>query len=292
MSISLNTNTSALSAVYNLGVSGKNLQRSLDRLSSGSRINNAIDDAGGLAVSLKLSATLRRTDATIANVNNALSFLQTQDGALAVADKLLNRMSELTALAMDITKSPSDLGLYQTELEGLQGQLYGMLDEEFNGIKLFNPGANAGLSIGNNTPDTTTTLTIVVSSNGDQSIGITQSDLEAISFTVGTSSAQALRMDIDDRSNILTSLAYVKFAINSLAELRARNGAQQAQLNASLGLLEENKVNTLVANGRIMDVDVAAESSAFASNQIRHQASTAMLAQANQGHNVLLRLLS
>jgi flagellin len=281
-----------LSAVYNLGVSGKNLQRSLDRLSSGSRINNAIDDAGGLAVSLKLSATLRRTDATIANVNNALSFLQTQDGALAVADKLLNRMSELTALAMDITKSPSDLGLYQTELEGLQGQLYGMLDEEFNVIKLFNPGANAGLSIGNNTPDTTTTLTIVVSSNGDQSIGITQSDLEAISFTVGTSSAQALRMDIDDRSNILTSLAYVKFAINSLAELRARNGAQQAQLNASLGLLEENKVNTLVANGRIMDVDVAAESSAFASNQIRHQASTAMLAQANQGHNVLLRLLS
>ena len=98
MSISLNTNLGASLAAYNLGAAGVNLRRSMERLSSGSRINSSFDDAGGLAVSMKLSASIRRTDATLSNVNNAISFLQTQDGALGVADKLLNRMSEASAL--------------------------------------------------------------------------------------------------------------------------------------------------------------------------------------------------
>ena len=293
MSISLNTNTAATSAVYDLGVSGKNLKRSLDRLSSGSRINTSFDDAGGLAVSMKLSASIRRTDATIANVNNAISFLQTQDGALAVADKLLNRMSELTSLAMDVTKGPDDLGLYQTELEGLQGQLYNMLDEEFNGVKLFDPGETPGMLIGNNTPDFTTTKSVVSSADGQQNIGIIQSDLEAVCYTVGTPGAPAgaIMMRIDDPTNLTASLGYAKSAINSLAELRAHNGAQQAQLTFALSTLGENKTNLQLADGRIQDVDVASESAKLASQSIRHEAGTAMLAQANQGHQVLLRLL-
>lgn len=161
----------ATSAVYDLGVSGKNLKRSLDRLSSGSRINTSFDDAGGLAVSMKLSASIRRTDATIANVNNAISFLQTQDGALAVAGKLLNRMSELTSLAMDVTKGPDDLSLYQTELQGLQEQLYSMLDEEFNGVKLFDPGANVlAVPTGPRPLDVATTLNVIVSQDGQQQL--------------------------------------------------------------------------------------------------------------------------
>ena len=293
MSVSLNANTAATSAVYDLGVSGKNLKRSLDRLSSGSRINTSFDDAGGLAVSMKLSASIRRTDSTIANVNNAISFLQTQDGALAVADKLLNRMSELTSMAMDVTKGPDDLGLYQTELEGLQAQLYGMLDEEFNGIKLFHPGLTPGLVIGANTPDFTSTKIVVTSADGEQSIGITQSDLEAISYTVGIPGLPpgSLAMRIDDPANLTASLGYAKSAINSLAELRAHNGAQQAQLTFALSTLGENKTNLQLADGRIQDVDVASESAKLASQSIRHEAGTAMLAQANQGHQVLLRLL-
>jgi flagellin len=285
MSVSINTNTAATTAVYDLGVSGKNLKRSLDRLSSGSRINTSFDDAGGLAVSMKLSASIRRTDATIANVNNAISFLQTQDGALAVVDKLLNRMSELTSLAMDVTKGPDDLGLYQTELEVLQEQLYSMLDEEFNGIKLFDPGANVlGIPTGPKPLDVATTRNVIVSQDGHQLLGITQSDLQVISFSVGVPSLGGLGMSFDDAENREKSQGYVKYAIDSLAVLRAHNGAQQSQLTVALSTLGENKTNLQVADGRIQGVDVASESTKLASQSIRHEAGTAMLAQANQGH--------
>ena len=88
--ISLNTNTASMAAAYNLNNVNVNLQRSLQKLSSGSRINSSFDDAGGLAVSMKLSAQLRRTEATQANVNNAISFLETQDGVLKTADKVVS----------------------------------------------------------------------------------------------------------------------------------------------------------------------------------------------------------
>ena len=121
--ISINTNTSSSMAAYNLGSTNVNLQKSLQRLSSGSRINNSSDDAGGLAVSMKLSASIRRTEATQANVNNAISFLQTQDGVLKNADKIVSRISELVQLATDVTKSTDDLALYQTEADSLGAQL-------------------------------------------------------------------------------------------------------------------------------------------------------------------------
>jgi flagellin len=293
MSVSLQTNTAATSAVYDLGVSGRNLKRSLDRLSSGSRINTSFDDAGGLAVSMKLSASIRRTDATIANVNNAISFLQTQDGALAVADKLLNRMSELTSLAMDVTKSSDDISLYQTELTGLQGQLYNMLDEEFNDQPIFNSAPKFPLG-GIVSVSFTSSLSIVISEDGKQSVDINKADLSAVSFTVGGTpfhSPADVQMKFDTTANIKNSLDLAKNAIDMLALLRAHNGAQQSQLNFALSTLGENKTNLQVADGRIQDVDFASESTKLASQSIRHEASTAMLAQANQGHQVLLRLL-
>ena len=111
--ITVNTNMVSTWAAYNLNNTNTNLQRSLTRLSSGSRINSSYDDAGGLAVSMKLSAAIRRTEATQSNVNNAISLLQTQDGVLKSADKVLVRMAELAALATDVTKSTDDLALYQ-----------------------------------------------------------------------------------------------------------------------------------------------------------------------------------
>ena len=293
MSVSLNTNTAATSAVYDLGVSGKNLKRSLDRLSSGSRINTSFDDAGGLAVSMKLSASIRRTDATIANVNNAISFLQTQDGALAVADKLLNRMSELASLAMDVTKNPDDIDLYQTELEGLQGQLYGMLDEEFNDQKIFNSAPKLPLG-GIVTVSFTSSLSVVSSEDGKQAVDINRSDLSAVSYTVGGTPDHLpadVQMKFDTTANIKNSLDLAKNAIDMLALLRAHNGAQQSQLKFALSTLGENKTNLQLADGRIQDVDVASESAKLASQSIRYEASKAMVAQANQGHQVLLRLL-
>jgi flagellin len=296
MSVSLNTNMAATSAVYDLGVSGKNLKRSLDRLSSGSRINTSFDDAGGLAVSMKLSASIRRTDATIANVNNVLSFLQTQDGALAVADKLLNRMSELTSMAMDVTKTTSDISLYQTEIEGLKGQLYNMLDEEFNGVKLFDSGTTSNVISGDNTLSLFPTKTVITSEGGDQSVGITQSDLHAISFDIGNEEFN-LAVDttcvlLDSNIHISQSKEIVKKAIDKLSILRSNNGSEQSRLSVAISLLQENKTNLQVADGRIQDVDAASESAKLATQSIRYNASSAMVSQANQGHQVLLRLLS
>ena len=162
MSVVINTNTASSLAAYSLSNSNVNLQRSLQRLSSGSRINSSFDDAGGLAVSMKMSASIRRTEATQANVGNAIAILQTQDGVLKSADKVLSRMSELATLALDVTKSSSDLALYSTELTQLKGQLNLMLSEKFNGITLFHQGAASGATINTAIDTSTSGNTIVV----------------------------------------------------------------------------------------------------------------------------------
>ena len=286
MSVVINTNSAATSAAYNLGNTNVNLQRSLNRLSSGSRINSSADDAGGLAVSMKMSASIRRTDATSANVNNSLSFLQTQDGVLKTADKILNRMSELATLAQDVTKAPADLALYDTELSQLKGQLNLMVGEEFNGISLFDAGASAG-SAG---MDVASTLTVVTSHDGDQTVGITQVDLEFISASVGTASGDG--MDISSNAGAQTAVDTIQTVIQNLATLRANNGAEQSRLTFAADMLAVNKTNLESANSRILDVDVADESTKLARYNILQQAGTAMLAQANQSTQSILRLIS
>lgn len=137
MSVVINTNHAATRASNNLAASNQLLQRSLNRLSSGSKIVSPADDAGGLAVSMKLSAASRRQRATNTNLSNAISLLQTQDGVLAVTGKILSRVSELKTLNGDVTKSSSDRANYQTEFAALQAQLTANAGEQFNGIGLF-----------------------------------------------------------------------------------------------------------------------------------------------------------
>ena len=285
MSVVINTNTAASLASYNLSSTNVNLQRSLQRLSSGSRINSSFDDAGGLAVSMKMSASIRRTEATQANVGNAIALLQTQDGVMKSADKVLSRMSELATLAQDVTKSTSDLALYSTELTQLKGQLSLMLSEKFNGINLFQSGTTTGLDVGTNAAN----LTIVTSHDGAQTVGITQCDLNYISTTVGTSATSG--MDITTNALATGALATIQTAIQNLGTLRANNGAEQSRLTFAVDMLSVNKINLESANSRIIDVDVAAESSQLARFNILQQAGTAMLAQANQSTQSILRLL-
>jgi len=293
MSVVINTNSAATSAAYNLSNTNVNLQRSLNRLSSGSRINSSFDDAGGLAVSMKLSASIRRTDATLANVNNSVSFLQTQDGVLKTADKILNRMSELATLAQDVTKSTSDLALYNTELTQLKGQLNLMLDEKFNGIDLFSEGVSAGGSASADglDMDTNSTLVVVTSHDGNQSVGITQVDLNQIVFDISNTNSGS-NMDISTTANANDAVDYIQTAIQNLATLRANNGAEQSRLTFAADMLAVNKTNLEAANSRIIDVDVADESTKLARFNILQQAGTAMLAQANQSTQSILRLIS
>ena len=286
MSVVINTNTSASLASYNLSSTNVNLQRSLNRLSSGSRINSSFDDAGGTAVSMKLSASIRRTEATLANVNNSVAFLQTQDGVLKNADKVLNRMSELAMLATDVTKSTNDLALYDTELTQLKEQLELMLSEKFNGISLFQSGANTTFDTGTDAAN----LTVVTSHDGDQSFIITRSDLNFISTTVGTDATSG--MQINNNANATAAVATIQAQIQNLATLRANNGAEQSRLSFAADMLSINKINLESANSRIVDVDVAAESSQLARYNILQQAGTAMLAQANVSTQSILRLIS
>ena len=271
--ISINTNSASTAAAYNLATTNVNLQKSLNRLSSGFRINSSADDAGGLAVSMKLSAAIRRTDATGANVGNALSLLQTQDGVLKNADKILNRMSELATLALDVTKTTGDLGLYQTEYTNLSDQLNAMTNEAFNGIGMFDTTA-------------ATSLTVRTSEDGGQSVGITVADLASIHSDVSTG------ISISSNSGAAAAISTITDAIESLASMRATNGAEQSRLSFAADMLAVNKQNLEAANSRIIDVDVAKESSQLARFNILQQAGTAMLAQANQSSQSVLRLLA
>jgi flagellin len=269
--ISVNTNTASSLAAFNLGSTNTQLQRSLQRLSSGSRISNATDDAGGMGVSMKLSAAIRRTEATQSNVNNAISFLQTQDGVLKNADRILVRISELAQLSTDVTKSTGDRALYQTEFSALTNALNALSAEEFNGVSLFSSAGD--------------TLNVITSQDGGQSVSINQAALEDVVTIVETISISG------PAGATSTDIAAIDTAIQSLATLRATNGAEQSRLGFAADMLALNKLNLEAANGRIADVDIASESANLARLSILQQAGTAMLAQANQSTGSLLRLL-
>ena len=146
MSVVINTNYAATAAANNLAASNLNLQRSLNRLSSGSKIVTPADDAGGLAVSMKISAEANCLGAQSTNMANEVSFFQTQDGALKVVGKILDRMSELSTLYTDKTKSSSDIANYATEFNSLQAELGTIATDKFNGIKLFDDAGGLGLA--------------------------------------------------------------------------------------------------------------------------------------------------
>jgi len=266
MAVTINTNTSASYSAANLTRSSDLLQKSLARLSSGSRISTPSDDAGGLAVSMKLSASLKRTDAQAANVSNAISFLQTASGSLKSAASVLDRMSELGTLASDVTKSSEDISNYSTEYTNLYEELKKLTADKFNGINLF---AAAD-----------TSLTVYLSEDGGQNMNITQSALSTVFASVTT-------LDTVTGGNASAASA----AIQSLATMMAKNGAESSRLQFALDSLSTQKVNVEAANSRIFDVDVAAETTRLARANILVQSGAAMLAQANAASQIALKLL-
>jgi len=277
MSLSINTNSSATSAASNLNSTNTMLQKSLQRLSSGTRIVDSSDDAGGLAVSMKMSAAIRRTDATNTNLANAQSFLKTQDGAFATATKVLTRMSELTTLAQDVTKTSGDTANYQTEFSALQGQLTALGSSSFNGVALFVSTSSGGSSTVYTNEDSVTSTTITKAA-------LTGETNMAAAISTGTSIATV--------SGAQAATATINTAMASLATMRAQNGSEASKLKFAQEMLTTNKNNLEAANSRIIDVDVAAESTQLARFNILQQAGTAMLAQANQSAQSVLRLLS
>lgn len=272
MSVVINTNYAATVASNNLAASNSMLQRSLNRLSSGSKIVNPSDDAGGLAVATKLSAASRRQGVVASNIGNAVSLLQTQDGALKVSAKVLERIGELKTLYSDATKSASDKANYDAEFVTLQAQLTANAAETFNGVSLF---GTASLSIG-------------VTEDGATSVSLAARDLTNASTGVGALTASGVT-SLGDAAVTLTAITT---AIQNVATMRANNGAEQSRLGFASELVTVNKANLEAATSRIMDVDVATESTQLARWNILVQSGTAMLAQANQTAQSALRLIS
>ncbi len=274
MSVVINTNVAANAAAINFTASNSMLQKSLSRLSSGSRIVNPSDDAGGLAVSMKLTAAISRTSAVQSNVANAVSFLQTQDGALKTAGDILTRMSELTTLFNDVTKSDEDKANYQTEFAQLQGQLTSIDGEAFNGVSLFSG----------------TDLTVYISEDGTRSVTVATPDLEGTDDYVNVKDAANYSLDGSVGSQV--SLGQITAAIQEIATFRASNGAYSSRLEFATNILTVNKQNLESANSQIKDVDVASESTAYAKYNILVQSGAAMLAQANASAQIALRLIT
>lgn len=264
----INTNIQAFAAATNLQSSQDMLSKSLARLSSGSKIINPADDAAGLAVASRLDSQIKRLEAAKTNVINAISFTQTQDGYLKKIAKALDRMSELSLLALDVTKGPSDLALYDTEFQQLSEYVRNTSTKDFNGVSLFS----------------TSTLKVTLDSEGN-TFDMSGIDLAKTEYTNATSG------NLLTTTAALAALDTVKTGITTLAADRATIGAFQARLNFTTEQLTISKENLSSASSRIQDVNVAEEATQFARYNILVQSGTAMLAQANQLPQSVLRLL-
>ena len=266
----IKTNISALTSARNLNENQNSLSRSLGRLSSGSKLVNPSDNAAGFAVSIRLDAQISRIQAAGDNIGNALSFSQTQDGYLKKVAKALDRMGELSMLALDETKSDTDRGLYNNEFVNLQNFVKSSSTRDFNAVSMF---------AGNN-------FNVTIDSEGS---GFSYSGINLATTTFINATGNTI--SLTTTGNATTALTNVKLAINQLASDRATVGANQAALNMYQEQLGTLKDNMSAANSRIKDIDVAEESTNFAKYNILVQAGTAMLSQANSSSQSVLRLL-
>ena len=325
MPIVVNTNTSAITASFNLSRANDALRSSLERLSSGKRINGAGDDAGGMAVAYKLESQTARTNAMIQNTQNGLSFLQVQDGAMETIGKVVNRMAELRVMADDITKNSGDIENYSKEFIELQIQLKQMKQQKFNGISLFAQTGHTSTFGGNTatgkyTPSDSSPLdyekygrTLLTSPDGvsnEGSISLNVINLEFV-LSIGTLSGTGSGSDVDlgglgnsaagggnqiSSDGYITSILHVAASqftavIEKITDARAENGAEQNRVMQAMELLQTNLTNMEAAHGRIVDTDIAYESTKYARNNVLVQAGAAMTAQANQLTNVALQLI-
>ena len=280
MTLTINTNMAASRASYFLSKNNDALQKSLDRLSSGKRITQPSDDAGGLAVSMKLQGSIDNLKGAANNVANALSFLQVQDGILESVANVVGRLSELKSLSTDVLKSDSDIETYNSEAADLAAQLTSFKAFKFNGVNIFGNDSGEG-----------GTLAVT----GSASIDITQTDLDDV-LTSTTGSLDITTIDSVDASvgaayTIDFTSVQITEILSKVATARATNGGEANRLQFEQQNVATQVSNLEAANGRIMDVDIAAETTNLAKQQILVQASASMVAQANSANQVALMLL-
>jgi flagellin len=266
MALSINTNLLSLNAQRNLGTSQMSLATSMQRLSSGLRINSAKDDAAGLAIAARMDAQIRGINVAIRNANDGISLAQTAEGALSTVTDALQRMRELAVQAQNGSNGTSDRANLDTEYQQLSAEITRIAAQtKFNGIAIVGAGAGAQtFQVGANNGDTLTITTVAVTT---------------VAGGVTTAAAAS------------TAVAAIDTALDTITSNRATYGAAMSRFSMAISNLSISGENQTAAKGRIMDADFAAETANLSRSQILQQAGTAMVAQANQQPNLVLNLL-
>jgi flagellin len=268
----INSNLPAQTASTRLAQSSTMLAQSLQRLSSGSKITSPADDGAGLAVSMKLNSQMVRLDAVDNNLANAISFTQTQDAYLQKIGDSLTRMSELTVLAQDVTKTTSDRLDYDQEMHSLENYVHSVVNKDFNGVSLFS--ANS----------------LNVTTDGDaNSFAMTGINLQ--NNTYNNLYGDRVNPIGDVSTGAVYAMNDVKKVLDQLATDRATVGSNLEALTHYSDQIATLKNSLAGANSQITDVDVAQESMTYARDNILTQTGTAMLAQANSLPQSVLKLL-
>ena len=320
MSLTINTNSAASNAGFNLARNSQALQKSINRLSSGQRINRPSDDSGGLAVSMKLRSSINRLNGAHNNIQNGISFLEVQDGILESAGRIVDRMIELKGMSQDMMKNSFDNATYENEFRDLQVQIHAMSQQTFNGVSLFaETNSEGGAGVFNAVPTGASrsqdnTVSIFVSSDGStgakvslnkslllSALTINSNTLASTNFAAANNTANAAGAVADftfasaDVASTMglgdVSVGVFNKALENIAGLRAQSGGTMSRLNFASDNISKQSTNMEGAYGRIMDVDIAAESTRLAKYNVLMQSSAAMLAQANSTTDVALMLL-
>ena len=270
------TNTAALRAANASMSASTSLSTSMERLSTGKRINSAKDDAAGLAISQTMTSSIRGMSQAIRNANDGISYAQTAEGALGEVTNMLQRVRELSVQSASGTYTDGDRTNLNAEVSQLKDQITNVLaTTEFNGKRVFNSNATGG------------TYTAAAGTTKIQ-VGAQNGDTVELKFDALADLASA---DVTTDTAANTTLGTVDTMLKDVATTRATLGAAQNRLASVVNNLTSNVTNLSDARSRIEDADFSAETTALAKAQILSQASTAMLAQANQSQQSVLKLL-
>jgi flagellin len=276
----INTNIVSLNAQRNLNMSQASLATSMQRLSSGLRVNSAKDDAAGLAIAERMNTQVRGMNVAVRNANDGISLAQTAEGALGKVGDSLQRMRELAIQARNSTNSDSDKDSLNKEFVQLQSEISRVLGgTTFNGKHIL--GADA------------TTLTFQVGANTtvDDTITVSTVDMTSASEITAVTGTSAVIDNTATAGAIATVIDNIDAALDSINNNRATFGATQSRFDAVIANLQQAVENQAAARSRIMDADYAAETAALSRAQILQQAGNAMVAQANQLPQQVLSLL-
>jgi len=273
MAQTINTNIASMNSARNLSAAQGSLATSMQRLSSGLRVNSAKDDAAGIAIATRMDAQVRGMNVGIRNANDAISLAQTAEGAIGKVTDMMQRMRELAVQSANATNSSDDRDNLDAEFQALGDQVLQTLEKtKFNGQAVI--GADA------------TTFTFQVGAYTDDTIDVTTNDLSTDADITAVTGG-----NITDAATATTAMGDIDTALTTLNTERAKLGATQSRFESVIAVAQVNVENTAAARGRILDADFASETANLSRAQILQQAGTAMVAQANQLPQSVLQLL-